>query len=166
MINLDKEFCSKVQEARRKARIPQTVLAREIGCHQSAISALEQGDGTKLNDEAIEKIAKKFGIEVPKAANNAQFDGTAAGFAKYLGFTGESFELRRGFCPNPECLSNRKYEVSGRVLAMPDREKCDPVNGTYCAICGEVLEKRCPTCGAPVHNGAICQNCGNPYVSL
>ena len=37
--------------------------------------------------------------------------------------------------------------------------------GTVCALCGEILERRCPNCGAPVHAGAICSLCGQPYIS-
>ena len=35
-----------------------------------------------------------------------------------------------------------------------------------CAVCGEVLEKCCPNCGAPLHDGAICSICGDPYVAI
>ena len=43
-------------------------------------------------------------------------------------------------------------------------ETADPVGGKYCAMCGELLERACPNCGAPVHAGAICSLCGQPYV--
>jgi hypothetical protein len=39
------------------------------------------------------------------------------------------------------------------------------VGGKFCAVCGEVLEKRCPNCNAPIHEGAVCSFCGSPYVS-
>ena len=72
----------------------------------------------------------------------------------------------KGFCPNPHCPSNHAYEVEGRRLVRPDRNEADPVGATYCAVCGEVLEKRCPNCGAPLHEGAVCSYCGEPYVAV
>jgi len=113
----------------------------------------EQGDGTKLNDVVVEKLAKKFGIDLKAPVEKAA-----------------SAELRlvtttaTGFCPNPHCPSNRSYEVDGRTFYRPDRTSADPVGGRFCALCGEILEKRCPNCGAPVHEGAVCSHCGEPYV--
>ena len=164
MTNLDREFGRKVQEARRSRRISQTELAREVGCFQSAISALEQGDGRKLNDEAIEKISKKFGIpiikppETPSAAN--------ADFAPPIPPvpSGAARIVMHGFCPNPNCPSNHAYTVGEELFMKPGKEECDPVGGTYCVLCGEVLEKKCPSCGAPLNEGAVCTYCGNRYV--
>ncbi len=70
----------------------------------------------------------------------------------------------RGFCPNPSCPTNKEYFVEEVRLFLPDREAADPVGGKYCAMCGELLERRCPSCGAAVHAGAICSLCGQPYV--
>ena len=71
----------------------------------------------------------------------------------------------RGFCPNPHCPTNKEYFVEEIRLFLPDREAADPVGGKYCAMCGELLERACPNCGAPVHAGAICSLCGQPYIS-
>ena len=30
----------------------------------------------------------------------------------------------------------------------------------------DVTDKKCPNCGAPVHAGAICSLCGQPYISV
>ena len=68
------------------------------------------------------------------------------------------------FCPNPQCPSNRAYQVAGRALYSPDRSAADPVGGRFCAVCGEVLERLCPNCGAWVHAGAVCSHCGQPYI--
>ena len=62
MTELSPEICLKIKEARRAAKLSQSVVALEVGCKQSALSMFEQGDGTKLNDEVIEKLAKKFGV--------------------------------------------------------------------------------------------------------
>ena len=118
----------------------------------------EQGDGTKLNDEVIGRILKKFGIELPKKGA-ADIDG-APQFK-----TLPEARAHTGFCPNPHCPGHVAYEVDGRILLSPDRAREDPVGGKFCALCGEVLERRCPNCGAPVHDGAVCSLCGERYVS-
>ena len=155
MIDLSPEICHRLRDARREAGISQTVLAREVGCKQSALSMFEQGDGTKLNDEVIRKLAKKFGVALDEVK-----DGMPARPAAAVTAFPHS-----GFCPNPACPSHHRYEVDGRSLFRPDRVAEDPVGAKYCAVCGEILERRCPNCGAPVHDGAICSVCGEPYVA-
>ncbi len=157
MTNLSSEFCLKIREARREAGLSQSVLAAEVGCKQSALSMFEQGDGTKLNDEVIHALSAKFGIplEFPKGTDGEE-ESSSRRFAVH--------SEEKGFCPNPHCPSNHGYEVEGRAFYRPDRSAADPVGGTYCAVCGEVLEKRCPNCGAPLHDGAVCSFCGKPYV--
>lgn len=133
------------------------MLAREFGCKQSAISMFEQGDGTKLNDAVIEKIAKKFGISLEAPAKpEEQPTAVVSTMPAYGDF--------KGFCPNPHCPSNHAYQVLDRTYFLPHRHEADPAGGKFCALCGEVLEKRCPNCGAPVHEGAVCSHCGEPYV--
>ena len=156
MTNLNPDFCRKIREARRAAKISQGELAAEVGCNQSAISMFEQGDGTKLNDDVIAKLSKKFGIDISTGTSAPQ-PAPARPIAALS---------RSGFCPNPNCPSNQRYEVEGRSLARPDRSAADPVGGRFCAVCGEVLERRCPNCGSPVHDGAICSFCGEPYVMV
>lgn len=151
MTNLSAEICLKLKEARRAAKLSQSVVAAEVGCKQSALSMFEQGDGTKLNDQVVERLAKKFGVKLE--SNRVDIGAVLPPAAKII-----------GFCPNPHCPSNRAYEVEGRTLFRPDRSAADPVGGKFCALCGEVLEKKCPNCGAPVHDGAICSFCGDPYV--
>ena len=158
MTNLRPEICIKIRDARRAAGISQSVLAKEVGCGQSALSMFEQGAGTKLNDEVIGKLAKKFGIELREEE--------AGGSTSEAGLPVRRTEAGRAFCPNPDCPSNARYEVSGRVFARPDRAAADPVGGRFCAVCGEVLERACPSCGAPVHEGAVCSFCGSPYVTI
>ena len=155
MTNLSPEICLKLREARRAAKLSQSELAAEIGCKQSALSMFEQGDGTKLNDAVIGKLAKKFGVSLTAEAPASGFTGPVV-----------SASASRGFCPNPKCPSNAAYAVDGRTLLRPDRSAADPVGGKFCAICGEILEKRCPNCGAPVHDGAVCSFCGEPYVAV
>ena len=158
MTNLDPEICHSIKEARRSAKLSQVVVSAEVGCKQSALSAFEQGDGTKLNDETVEKLAKKFGIDLSKKQKGVQAVG-ASSPAMFL-----VSERETGFCPNPRCPTNRAYEVEGRVFHMPDLAAADPVGGKFCAMCGEVLVKKCPNCGARVHRGGFCSVCGEPYV--
>lgn len=160
VIDLSPEICRKAKEARRAAGLSQSVLASEVGCKQSALSMFEQGDGTKLNDEVIGKILKKFSIELPK--KDAGSDAAPVPSVP----PPRSFAPHTAFCPNPHCPSHVSYEVDGRVLLSPNRVRQDPVGGRFCAVCGELLERRCPNCGSPVHDGAICSVCGDPYVAL
>ena len=158
MKNLNPEFCKNVKLARREAGLTQGQLAAEVGCKQSALSTFEQGDGTKLNDEVIEKLAKKFNLSLTPSVSPAQVNTPPLPHFP-------TPPLHHGFCPNPPCPTNKEYFVEEIRLFLPDREAADPVGGKYCALCGEILEHRCPSCGAPVHAGAICSLCGQPYVA-
>lgn len=157
MVDLNPEICRLIKEARREAGLSQSQLSAEVGCKQSALSMFEQGDGTKLNDDTIEKLASKFGIALPAR------DGEARSSAKiFVAPSGRG----TGFCPNPSCPSHTEYHVEGKRLLMPDRFKSDPVGGKFCAICGEILERSCSNCGVSVHDGAVCSICGKPYIPL
>ncbi len=164
--NLNPEICRKLRDARREAGLSQSVLAREVGCKQSALSMFEQGDGTKLNDEVVEKLCAKFGVELPKASVAPTRPVAVVPRLADSTATGWHANPSRGFCPNAACPSHQRYEVDGRLFLKPNRAEQDPVGGKYCAVCGELLEKRCPNCGAPVHDGAICSLCGDPYVPV
>ena len=154
MTNLNPEICFKLKAARKAAKIGQSELAHEVGCKQSAISMFENGSPTKLSEETIKRIATRLGVSLSadepekSAVESLSVDSSV-----------------KGFCPNPRCPSNSAYEVDGRRFFIPDRERADPVGGRFCALCGEVLEKKCPNCGAPVHAGAVCSICGDPYIS-
>lgn len=154
MVNLSPEICFKLKAARREAKVSQGELAAEVGCKQSAISMFEQGQPTKLNAETVERIAAKFGVDLKAPKEDA------APVEVVLSVPAT------GFCPNPACPSNHRYMVDGRALYLPEREKADPVGGRYCAYCGELLERKCPNCGAPVHAGSICSLCGEPYIAV
>ena len=158
MIDLSPDICRKIKIARRDAGLSQSLVAKEVGCLQSALSMFEQGDGTKLNEEVIRNLCQKFNIELPKVKNDALRSGQPIQFIQTRSF-------KRGFCPNPHCPTNIPYIVEGRELLRPDLQQADPVGGKFCAFCGEVLEKVCPHCGAEVHLGGICSFCGKPYIS-
>lgn len=165
MTNLPREVCQKIRNARREAGLSQSELSAEVGCNQSALSMFEQGDGTKLNDEVIEKLAKRFEIDIRAFLKKDESESSVKR-VKVAGLVKEGVRLERGFCPNPKCPSNHGYEVEGVVFLQPNREAADPVGGRFCAVCGEVLEKRCPSCGAPLHGGAVCSYCGEPYIPV
>ena len=137
MKNLNPEFCKNVKLARREAGLTQGQLATEVGCKQSALSMFEQGDGTKLNDEVIEKLAKKFNLSLTPSVSPAQVNTPPLPNLP-------TPPLHRGFCPNPHCPTNKEYFVEEIRLFLPDREAADPVGGKYCAMCGELLERMCP----------------------
>lgn len=157
MRNLSPEVCRKFKEARRNAGLSQSVLSAEVGCKQSALSMFEQGDGTKLNDAVIDKLAKRFNISLAEAADETPGQKIAPALRIQVPHS--------GFCPNPLCPSHHSYRVEGRLLLRPDRTVTDPVGGRFCAVCGELLERRCPNCGGEVHDGAVCSYCGSPYVA-
>jgi len=149
---LSPEICFQLRDARRQAGLSQQVLAAEVGCKQSALSMFEQGRPTKLSTEVVEKLAQRLGISLT-AAPSPSPEPSASNYAP-----------GSGFCPNPQCPSNHAYQVAGRALYSPDRSAADPVGGRFCAVCGEVLERLCPNCGAWVHAGAVCSHCGQPYI--
>lgn len=150
MQNLSKKCCEKFREARRAHGLTQIALATEIGCHQAALSMFEKGNVTKLSTEYVDKIAKRLGIDIASLQDQA---------AKEEIETGGTSLVSVGFCPEHECPTNTSYDVSGRTFYKVTLQK-----GRYCAFCGEVLETRCPTCGASLNEGACCSSCGNPYV--
>lgn len=158
MTSLSPEVCRRIKEARRAAKLSQSVVAAEVGCKQSALSMFEQGDGTKLNAETIGKLAEKFHVEI-NGNKEKEASSPSCRFS-------QASVRASGFCPNPQCPTNHAYEVEGRSYMLPDRTKADPAGGKFCALCGEVLERRCPNCGAPAHDGAICSFCGDPYIAM
>ena len=157
MVNLSPEICRQLKNARKAAGLSQSVLAKEVGCKQSALAMFEQGDGTKLNDEVIHALAKKFGVKLVEEAKPVELVRPVQAIA---------LVPHTGYCPNPNCPSHHRYQVEEKLLLRPDRSAQDPVGGKYCAVCGEILERRCPNCGAPVHDGAICSVCGEPYIAV
>lgn len=161
MVNLSPNFCVKLKEARRAAKLSQGELAAQVGCKQSALSMFECGQPTKLNEEVVRKLAEKFNLKL----NDKSEEIVVPQRSSVIVPSNPAFVVR-GFCPNPSCPSNRSYQVDGRTLYLPDRDAADPIGGRFCVLCGEVLEKHCPNCGTPVHAGAICTLCGEPYLAV
>lgn len=150
MQNIPKIVCQKFKDARRALGLTQSVLAKEIGCQQAALSMFENGRSTKLSDDYVTKIAARLNLDLAQLIDTAQK-------------ATEPIPLRTvsvGFCPDPECPSNSAYTVGGRTFFRVSLQK-----GIYCAHCGEVLERSCPSCGVALNEGACCAMCGAPYVN-
>ena len=144
-------FHLQVRAARRAAHWSQSELAAKAGCRQSQISEFEAGVRGKVARETIVRLAELLGLEAPEGSSAASAAGAAAIGA-------------RARCPNFECPSNLPYWVGGQLLFLP---LGTAGSGTHCAICGEVLERACPHCGAPVlAPGGCCEACGSPLVEL
>ncbi len=156
MTNLPQEICLKFKEARKAKGYNQSALARMVGCKQSAISMFEAGMTTKLSDDIVRKLSDVLDVslESGKEEVSVQFQTLAS-----------SGSVVRGYCPNGDCPSNVPYLVSGRLLYRPLRDVASPAGGKRCTQCGEVLEMACPSCGAPLNDGACCAVCGNAYVT-
>ena len=149
MQNLSNTVCQKFKDARRALGLTQAQLALEIGCHQAALSMFENGKTTKLSSEYVERLADRLKIDL-----KALMESEKAAEPPVLQHVASV-----GFCPDPECPSNVAYAVGERTLFRVTLQK-----GRYCALCGEVLERRCPSCGALPNEGACCTMCGSPYV--
>ena len=149
MQNISKTICQAFKDARRALGLSQSVLAKEVGCHQEAISMFECGNSTKLSAEYVSKLAKRLGIDLKKLQDEEENAGKPA-----------AVSVSVGYCPDCECPSNSRYTVRDRTFY-----KITLQTGIYCAHCGEVLEKCCPSCGASLNEGAFCTICGSKYIA-
>ena len=136
MSPFSKEFCQSLARARRARSMTQSALATAVGCKQSAISMLEAGQSTKVADETIVKIAALLDVALPQES--------AASDQPRTGISRGPVTARRPFCPNALCHSDT----------------------LHCTLCGELLERNCPHCGAvPVEPGGCCAACGGALVT-
>jgi transcriptional regulator with XRE-family HTH domain len=152
MAHLSTTTCRLLARARREHGMTQSALAQAVGCKQSAISMLESGQPEKLSQEAVEKAAKLLGVALE--------EGAAPGPEPRP----PSAAVARGFCPSALCPSNVPYAVGGELLFWPRLQPAGEAS-PRCACCGELLETRCPHCGAAVADGACCTACGGARVT-
>lgn len=158
MINLSQEICLEFKKARQAKGYNQSTLARMVGCKQSAVSMFEAGMTTKVSDETVKKMADVLGVsletrpELPQETTSSHVQGSKA-------------SIVHGYCPNGDCPSNVPYMVGGHLFYRPMRHVASPTGGIRCTQCGELLETRCPSCGAPLNDGACCASCGGAYVT-
>ena len=162
MINLSKEICLKFKEARKAKGLNQSALARAVGCQQSAISMFEGGMVTKLSDETVKKLSEFLGVPLEEKKEEAPEAVVDTSSSAVLGILASHIH---GYCPNGQCPSNIPYVVEGRLFYRPAKSAFAHVTGKYCPHCGELLETRCPVCGAPLNEGACCAVCGSAYVT-
>lgn len=139
-----------LRRGRLAAGLTQSALAEKVGCKQSALSMLEGGRFSAVSRETLARIADAVGVALPE---DAVPPATLAAAALPLGFS---------FCPNGDCLSNLPYFVGAELLLLPLGTAGE---GPHCAVCGEILSRVCPACGAPVkRGGGCCSACGAPLV--
>lgn len=140
-----KEIGQQIKLARRAMGLTQGELAHAVGCKQSAISMMEAGKADAVNGDTLAKIATHLAIDLATPS-------TAEGVR----------EPRRAYCPNAECPSNVPIVLGDDLLFVPMVQRAE---AKHCCYCGEFLEKVCPECGAAVHAGACCCQCGTSYVT-
>ena len=157
MSNVSKDLCLRFAEARRTKGLRQTELAVQVGCTQSALSMFEGGQPTKLSDETVKKLSEVLGVPLQEEKSSPDVKLASESCTPQV--------VVRGFCPNCHCPSNVPYVVEGRLLYRPSRKVASPTGGVRCTQCGEVLEMRCPRCGAHLNDGACCAVCGAAYVT-
>lgn len=153
MASLSLIICRQLSRARRDKGLTQSALALAVGCKQSAISMLESGQPEKLSLETVSKIATLLGVvlEAPCTESSSPFVPPPVSSAV------------RGYCPNAECYSNTPYVAQDDVLFWPRLQSL--AGGGHCIFCGELLEARCPQCGAAVTEGACCPACGSARIT-
>ena len=140
----------RLRDARRARGLTQSALAEQAGCKQSALSLMESGRMEALARGTVEKIAAILEVSLDPASAPAP----SAPAAPPAG---------RAFCPNGGCPSNVPLVVDGELVFWPRRQ---PAPGwRHCVFCGEVLERNCRQCGAPVAEGAFCAECGTAHVA-
>ncbi len=144
-----KTLGNQIKSARQQRHMSQSELARKVGCKQSALSMYEGGRATALSAQSIGKICEELGLLPPTQAEMVQ---------------AAVVEQVRSYCPNVECVSNLPLRVGDRVVYVPRRHVLAE-GECHCAWCGEVLERACPECGAPIGEGAFCGQCGVAYLT-
>ena len=153
MAQLSIAFCKQLAKARREKGVTQSALAEAAGCTQSAISMLEAGQYAKVARETVEKIAALLDVPVepPPAESRPPLSLPLS-------------EHAHAFCPDALCYSNVPYTVNGNLLFWPRRQPDG--SGSRCVVCGELLERHCPHCGAVFASpGACCHSCGGARVT-
>ena len=176
-------FHLQVRRARLDAGLSQMELAAKVGCRQSQISTFEAGVSGKIARETLARIAETLGLAAPVPERGATAGGPApAGVppAAAFGWRGAhpgsfappSCEWAAAvppapalaYCPDCACLSNLPYFVGGDLRFLP-LGLCGV--GVRCVVCGEILERRCPHCKAPVRGrGGCCSACGGALLAL
>ena len=150
-----KTFHQAVRQARNGLNFTQKELAEKIGCGQSAISALENGNLGVLSDASISKLCGVLGINRLEA-DTSMPDEIEREIADQL-----------AYCPNWGCPEAEYENVDGKPAARPLMFSITlGARSIYCRACRSELSRGCPNCLTPlVPNQAFCFGCGHPLVS-
>jgi len=155
MADISIAFCRQLAQARRVKGLTQSALAEAVGCKQSALSMLEAGHTAMVSQETVEKIAALLDVPLEKTAAMTHAPTASPATAS-----------THAYCPHADCFSNVPYVVNGELHFWPRPRTGGLATATHCAVCGELLERRCPHCGAAVTTtGACCPTCGGARVA-
>ncbi len=139
-----------LRRARLDAGITQASLAAQVGCKQSAVSMMEAGRREAISHESLVKLAGILKVELP---DSAPVQSTPV--SSVSGFS---------VCSNFNCPSNMPYPVGEEVYFMPLGTSG---SGHHCVLCGELLSRTCPNCGAVITTpGGCCGCCGSAIVEM
>jgi hypothetical protein len=112
----------------------------------------ESGHPEKLSMESVKRVAEILEIPFKKEATVLPDPDI------------EQEGIKKGYCPNADCLSNIPFVINGEPVIHPSIKPAG-AESRYCTVCGEVLEKSCPECGGPVTEGAFCSECGSARIT-
>lgn len=137
------------REARRKKKLTQTDLAKELHCHISAISAFENGSITALSRGKLVRLGEILGVDMEAALD--AFDIAIA--------------TRLRYCTSSHCPSAKAVLIHEQIVLFPSFFEVESHRDRYCRLCGEVLARACPQCGSELRaNAAYCPECGGAYL--
>ncbi len=142
------EMGARVAEARRKLRLTQVELAKQVDISQSALSMFEKGTKEALSDANIDKLLQVLEI---RPAEADEVGGVTV----------------KAYCPNEECMGAKARRVGSRVILIPRWLEL-PVDSKQecCELCGEAVVKKCQECKAPIGSGLNCVVCGVAYLQV
>jgi DNA-binding XRE family transcriptional regulator len=148
------EIARLISAARRRLGLTQSELARKANCRQSAVSMFERGHANALARPKIDLLLNLLEIELPADDRDMAPPAAEQSAAK---------ATSPRYCPVFDCPSNVPFVVLGTLLLKPQIQPA--YSARHCAFCGELLEDKCPECGASANSGACCSQCGSPYIS-
>jgi len=150
MNNIKSDFYQLLRSKRREAGLTQGELAVSAKCTQSAISMFEAGHADAISEATINRIAEKLGINAAEIYSQSAKENNVL---KY--------------CPIDDCPSNVPYVTGGMLRFKPTMVQAPENAITRCALCGEILQKNCPTtgCQTPVNEASFCSACGAAYIT-
>jgi DNA-binding XRE family transcriptional regulator len=154
MANLSIAFCRQLARARRAKGMTQSALADAVGCKQSALSMLEAGHAAKVAHETVERSPRCWRSRWKRQPRGALP------------------VLRPDRREHPRLLSACRLffqcalRGERRAALLAAAQADGRAAAAHCAVCGELLERCCPHCGAPVVTaGACCPACGGERVA-